>query len=169
MKIVNRALVATATVAVWFNASAWADGQGRIVRPELPSADATGSVQGAIDDCFRAGGGTVRLAKGTWKVGGLRLRSRVTLYLESGCRLLGSRDIEKYYILERDTVEPVDPKIVSHERWYQSDTTYKDTIWRYPGSRWNNALIRLYKATDAAIVGEPDSLIDGANPYDPVG
>ena len=133
------------------------------------AADATKLVQDAIDKAFLAGGGEVRLAKGIYRVGGLRLRSRVTLYLESGAVVKGSRDIEDYYILERDAVEPVDPKLISHERWYQSDTLYKDTIWRYPGNRWNNALIRLYKAEDAAIVGEPGSMIDGSSPYDPEG
>lgn len=131
--------------------------------------DATALVQDAIDKVFRAGGGTVRLTKGEYQIGGIRLRSRVTLYLETGATLKGSRNIEDYYILEKDTVEPVDPRLISHERWYQSDTLYKDTIWRYPGNRWNNALIRLYKAEDAAIIGEAGSMIDGSSPYDPEG
>ena len=138
-------------------------------RPDPVSGDATTIVQGAIDEVFLSGGGTVRLPKGDWHIGGIRLRSNVTLHLESGCRLVGSRDIEDYYILEKDTVEPVDPKLISHERWYQSDTIAKDTIWRFPGNRWNNALIRLYKAENAAIIGEPGSMIDGGNPYDPEG
>lgn len=160
--------LALALAGLFLSGSARA-ADGGTVRLTPEAGDRTAAIQGAIDGCFRAGGGTVRLAKGDYPVGGLRLRSRVTLYLESGCRLLGSRDIARYDILERDTVEPVDPKVLSRERWYQSDTTYKDTIWRWPGSRWNNALIRLYKATDAAIVGEPGSLIDGNNPYDPWG
>lgn len=141
----------------------------KVVRLAADGQDATERIQKAIDCAFLAGGGTVRLAKGEYRVGGLRLRSRVTLYLEAEARLVGSRDIERYYVLERDEIEPVDPKLVSHERWYRSDSTYKDTIWRFPGSRWNNALIRLYKAEDAAIVGEKGSLIDGSNPYDPEG
>ena len=133
------------------------------------AGDSTELVQSAIDKAFLSGGGTVRLTKGEYRIGGIRLRSRVTLYLETGAKLKGSRNIEDYYILEKDTVEPVDPRLISHERWYQSDTLYKDTIWRYPGNRWNNALIRLYKAEDAAIVGEPGSMIDGSSPYDPEG
>ena len=132
-------------------------------------ADATKLLQSAIDKAFLAGGGEVRLAKGTYHVGGLRLRSRVTLYLEAGAIIKGSRNIEDYYVLEKDEIEPVDPALISHERWYHSDSVYKDTIWRYPGNRWNNALIRLYRAEDAAIVGEPGSLIDGSNSYDPEG
>ena len=144
-------------------------GAGETVRLAPADGDSTRTVQAAIDRAFRAGGGVVRLQKGVYAVGGLRLRSRVTLYLESGAMLKGSRNIDDYFILEKDTVEPVDPAVISHEGWYQSDSIYKDTIWRYPGNRWNNALIRLYKAEDAAIVGEPGSLIDGSNPYDPEG
>ncbi len=150
------------------HALAWAS-FGKDVRPERVSGDATEIVQQSIDECYTSGGGTVRLSKGEWNVGGIRLRSRVTLYLESGAHIVGSRDIDRYYVLENDKVEPVDPSLISHEGWYRSDSVYKDTIWRYPGNRWNNALIRLYKAEDAAIVGEPGSLIDGSNPYDPEG
>ena len=131
--------------------------------------DRTADIQCAIDDCFQKGGGTVRLAKGDYPIGGLRLRSRVTLYLESGCRLLGSRDIERYFILEKDAVEPVDPKIISRVGWIRADYVDKDTFHRYPGNRWNNAIIRLYRATDAAIVGETGSMIDGRNAFDPLG
>ena len=36
-------------------------------------------------------------------------------------------------------------------------------------SRWNNAIIRLYRAHDAKIIGEPGSVIDGRDSYDPLG
>ena len=144
-------------------------GEKVTLRPAVPTGNATATVQGAIDECFKAGGGTVRLAKGDWRIGGIRLRSRVTLYLESGAKLIGSRNVEDYFILENDKVEPVDPALISHEQWYRSDSTMKDTIWRFPGNRWNNALIRLYRAKDAAIVGEKGSLIFGDNPYDEQG
>lgn len=146
-----------------------APGASQQIRLSPCEGDRTADIQGAIDDCFRAGGGTVRLAKGDYPVGGLRLRSRVTLYLEEGCRLIGSRDIERYYILEKDTVEPVDPKVISHVGWIRADYVDKDTFHRYPGNRWNNAVIRLYRAIDAAIVGEPGSVIDGNNAFDPEG
>ena len=54
--------------------------------------DATARIQRAIDDCFRAGGGMVRVAKGEYNVKSLRLRSNVTLYLESGVCLRASRN-----------------------------------------------------------------------------
>lgn len=145
-------------------------GEGRtVVRPECGSGDMTAVVQTAIDDAFRAGGGTVRLVKGDWRIGGIRVRSNVTLYLESGCKLIGSRRIEDYRILANDRVEPVEPELISDVGWMRSDSQEKDTITRYPGNRWNNALIRFFRAENAALVGEPGSLIFGDNPYDPLG
>lgn len=133
------------------------------------AGDATVAVQGAIDAAFLSGGGTVRLSKGDWHIGGIRIRSNVTLYLESGCRLIGSRNINDYAILGKDEIEPVDPGLVSNDGWNRSDSQDKDTIYRYPGNRWNNALIRFFRAENAALVGEPGSLIFGDNPYDPLG
>lgn len=136
----------------------------------LPTrGDATAAIQSEIDRAFKSGGGTVVVGRGEWSLKALRLRSRVTLYLESGAKLIGSRNVEDYFILERDTVEPVDPAVISHDRWMLSDSCGRDTLTRYPGNRWNNGLIRLYKATDAAIVGEPGSVIFGNNPYDEKG
>ena len=142
---------------------------GLELRPACVTGDATAAIQGAIDRCFRAGGGVVRLSRGEWRTGGLRLRSRVTLYLESGAKLVGVRDVSRYSIIAEDAVEPVDPALIRDDAWTTSDSTMRDTIWRYPGNRWNNALIRLYRAKDAAIIGEPDSVIFGNNPYDEKG
>ena len=143
---------------------------GRLVlRPDCTGGDSTETIQEAIDRCFKAGGGVVRLMRGDWLTGGLRLRSRVTLYLESGARLVGVRDVSRYSILAADKVEPVDPALIRDDEWRTSDTTMKDTVWRYPGNRWNNALIRLFRAKDAALIGEPGSVIFGDNPYDEKG
>ena len=43
-----------------------------------------------------AGGGVVYAPPGIFLIGGLELKSRVTLYLEAGCTLLGSTSIEDY-------------------------------------------------------------------------
>ena len=67
----------------------------------------TNQIQKAFDDCFLAGGGEVRLTKGLYPVGGLRLRSNTTLYLESGAILKASRNVEDYKILEKDAIEPL--------------------------------------------------------------
>ena len=56
----------------------------------------TKAVQLAIDEAAGAGGGTVYAPPGAFLVGGLELKSGVTLYLEAGCTLLGSTSIDDY-------------------------------------------------------------------------
>ena len=48
------------------------------------------------------------------------------------------------------------------------DRKTNDHILKY-ASRWNNAIIRILRARDVQIVGEPGSVIDGCDSYDPVG
>lgn len=56
----------------------------------------TSSLQAAIDACAAAGGGTVRFPAGTYLSGTLILKSKVTLWLESGAVLLGSTDLKNF-------------------------------------------------------------------------
>jgi polygalacturonase len=56
----------------------------------------TKAIQRAIDSVFQAGGGLVYAPPGTFLIGGIELKSRVTLYLEAGCILLGSTSIDDY-------------------------------------------------------------------------
>jgi polygalacturonase len=56
----------------------------------------TKAIQRAIDEISRAGGGVVHAPSGIFLVGGLELKSRVTLYLDAGCTLLGSTSIDDY-------------------------------------------------------------------------
>lgn len=56
----------------------------------------TAAIQKAIDRCAEQGGGLVRLPSGVWLTGTLYLASHVTLHLEKGCTLLGSRDRNDY-------------------------------------------------------------------------
>jgi polygalacturonase len=56
----------------------------------------TAAIQKAIDRCAARGGGTVRLPEGTWLTGTVYLQSNLTLVLEKGCTLLGSRKHEDY-------------------------------------------------------------------------
>ncbi|MBL8229860.1 MAG: glycoside hydrolase family 28 protein, partial [Bryobacterales bacterium] len=56
----------------------------------------TNAIQRAIDAASEAGGGRVYFAPGRYLSGGLALRSRVTLELENGATLLGSRDLNHY-------------------------------------------------------------------------
>ena len=56
----------------------------------------TESIQKAIDSCSAAGGGVVCFPAGTYLSGTIVLKSRVTLRLESGAALLGSRNLDDY-------------------------------------------------------------------------
>ena len=138
------------------------------VRPV--EGDATATLQKAFDDCFLAGGGTVTVEKGEYAVGGLRLRSNTTLLLKSGAVLKASRDCDDYDILAGDRVEPVPegdfaPGVV----WVTpSKRKTNDHILKC-ASRWNNAVIRILRARNVRIIGEPGSIIDGCDSYDPVG
>lgn len=129
----------------------------------------TREIQNAIDDCFLRGGGEVVIPKGEYLVGGLRLRSHVTLHLLEDAVLLGSPDPEDYAGYIHDTVEPIPP-----EEWEKPvDTVSPDAtkicVSVIPYSRWNNAVIRGIRATDIAVIGEKGSMIHGQNCYDPQG
>ena len=56
----------------------------------------TEQIQRAIDSCAAAGGGTVVFPAGTYRSGGLHLKSNVTLQFEKGATLAGSRNLEDY-------------------------------------------------------------------------
>lgn len=56
----------------------------------------TNSIQNAVDQCAKDGGGTVHLPTGNWLTGTIYLESHVTLWLDSGCVLLGSK-VKKDY------------------------------------------------------------------------
>ena len=135
--------------------------------------DETEDVQRRLDDCFRAGGGTVTLEKGVYRVGGLRVRSNTTLHLKAGAVLLGTRSVAAYDIMGSDGFEPLDAEDVPRE-----DSTWiparlrkgkRNMAFARAGSRWNNAIIRIYKATNVKIVAEKGAVIDGQNSYDPQG
>ncbi len=126
-------------------------------------------IQKAIDACFLAGGGEVVIPSGTYPIRGLRLRSNTTLHLLKDCVLEASRDPEDYFILDNDTVEPVDPSEIDHAEWHSVSEDPNLPFFRTKGSRWNNAIIRIYDAHNVAIIGEEGSVIDGKNSYDPLG
>ena len=111
--------------------------------------DDTDALQAAIDGAWRAGGGTVEVAAGEHLVRGLLLRSNVTLHLQAGAVLVGSRNADDYEVLKRETLQPELAKIAP---------------WR-----WANAIIRASGIENAAVIGEEGSVIDGRNCYDPQG
>lgn len=73
---------------VWDVRGYGAGGDGKILD--------TQAIQTAIDKCHEAGGGKVYLSGGTFLSGTLYLKSHVTLHVENGAVLLGSRHQEDY-------------------------------------------------------------------------
>jgi len=128
----------------------------------------TRQIQNAIDACFLGGGGEVVIPTGTYLVAGLRLRSGVTLHLLENAILLGSLDPEDYFAYLNDTVEPISDE---ERTAYVSTAKEGAELWEdsRPCSRWNNAIIRAYKAKHIAIIGESGSAICGQNCYDEQG
>jgi hypothetical protein len=59
----------------------------------------TAAIQGAIDACAQAGGGTVYLPAGHYVSGSLFLESDITLYLDAGAVLLGSERMADYPVI----------------------------------------------------------------------
>ncbi len=56
----------------------------------------TQAIQNAVDQCAANGGGTVYFPAGTWLTGTIYLESHITLWLDSGCLLLGSKEKKDY-------------------------------------------------------------------------
>ncbi len=139
----------------------------------------TDKIQAAIDHCFAQGGGTVIVPEGVWNTGDIRLRSNITLYLQSGAVLKGSTDPEEYFHYRNDPVEPLssdqitDNGFIFFDQIPNNDSYQEDKeeyqIFRRPGSRWNNAIIRAIGADNVSIIGEKGSFIDGSNCYDALG
>lgn len=77
----------------------------------------TQAIQGAIDACADAGGGTVWVPAGRYLTGTLRLKSRVDLHLDSGAVLLGSTNLDDY------------PSISGEYRSYTDKYTVKSLIY----------------------------------------
>ena len=121
----------------------------------------TKEIQNAIDTCFSTGGGRVIVPCGMFLTGGLRIRSNVELYLESGAILRGSRDPEDYMDYKNDTLEPVTIEAVGN-----TPKTCQSAVCT---SRWSNGLIRAIDAHDFAVIGEKGSYLDGDNCFDPEG
>ncbi len=54
------------------------------------------AIQTAIDQAAATGGGTVFFPPGDYVTGTIRLRDNVTVYLENGCTVWGSKDLNDY-------------------------------------------------------------------------
>ena len=77
----------------------------------------TASIQKAVDECSKAGGGTVYLPSGTFLSGTIYMKTGVTLRLAAGCTLLGSADLKDY------------PPTVQAFRSYTDNYTDKSLIY----------------------------------------
>lgn len=97
----------------------------------------TRAIQAAIDGCAAAGGGTVLLPPGRFLTGTLHLREHVTLRLEPGAVLLGSKRLEDYPVLH-------------------------DAVSSYTSNYTERSLIRADGAAGIAITGA--GAIDGNGP-----
>ena len=136
---------------------------------KVSNTDMTAEIQKAIDSCFLNGGGKIVLENGVYEIGGIRLRSNCTLYLKEGVTLKGVREIEAYNILANDKIEPVKEEYQTDILWTPPHARKTFDHMTKAGSRWNNALIRILDAHDVNIVAEKGAVIDGNDPYDPVG
>lgn len=116
----------------------------------------TKAIQKAIDTCFLSGGGQVRIPCGIFLTGGLRLRSNVELYLESGAILKGSQNSADYESFLQDELEPIQQETPDPDRHPYTIAT----------SPWNYGLIHAIGAENIAIIGEKGSYLDGSNAYD---
>jgi len=77
----------------------------------------TKSIQAAIDACSKSGGGTVWFPAGRYVSGTIYLRSHVTLFLDAGAVLEGSKNLEDY------------PVTISKVRSYSDNYTNKSLIY----------------------------------------
>ena len=83
----------------------------------------TGAIQKAIDQCHKDGGGTVYFAPGTFLSGTIYMKTGVTLKLDAGCTLLGSKDLTDY------------PPTVQAFRSYTDNYTEKSLIYAEKAER----------------------------------
>lgn len=104
----------------------------------------TAAIQKAIEACAAAGGGQVRFPPGAYLSGTVYLKSKVTLYLDAGATLVGTKDLARY----RQFSPPAG--------------TFEARL-----GAWHRALILGEGVEDVAIAGP--GRIDGNKVFDPKG
>lgn len=79
-------------------------GDGKVMNTE--------AIQKAIDICHEKGGGRVVCSPGVYKTGSIFLKSNVELYLERGCKIVGSEDLNDYreLIASGFNLKKIEPK-----------------------------------------------------------
>lgn len=111
-----------------------------------------------VFDLCKEQGGTVVIPKGKYHVAALRMWSNTTLYLESGAELYGSDECGDYEVF------PI-PESVEMRSDMEMISQYYGTPWE----TYRRAIITAYGEKNISIIGEPNSIIDGQNCYDPNG
>lgn len=112
-------------------------------------------IQNALDRCAEAGGEVV-LSDGQWRIGSLRMYSNTTLHLSSGTELIASDRIEDYE----------DFHVPSTLGYLKSP--WMCDAWHLP-EHYILAPIVAFDAENVAVIGDPGSVIDGSDCYDPEG
>ncbi len=116
--------------------------------------DESAVVQAKIDAAWKQGGGEVTLAKGEHYLRPLRLRSKVTLRLAAGAKVILSREFSDYEgLLLCDKIEPVALEELKSNK--------SENLAR----RSQSAAFVIYKAKDVKIIAEKGATIDGRNCY----
>jgi polygalacturonase len=129
------ALAAMATVPAYGAGEGWISVRRHGAKGNGIAIDSD-AINRTIDEVAKRGGGTVYVPAGTYACFTIRLRSRITLYLESGAILLAAAPIPgRGY----DLAEPIDPAIAG----------YQD----FGHSHWRNSLIYGEGLHDVTIAG----------------
>ena len=128
----------------------------RLELPAEPGRLQTVYIQEALDRCRDAGGGEVVLSAGQWHIGSVRMYSNTTLYLSAGCRLTASDHWQDYE----------DFHVPSTLGYLKSPFVVKE--WNLP-PHYIVAPIVAFDAENVAVIGEPGSVIDGSDCFDPAG
>ena len=117
----------------------------------------TKEIQAVLDLC-KNGGGTVVVPKGKYYLAAVRMWANTTLYLESGAELYSSDNCEDYEVF------PI-PEGVEMRSDMELITQYYGKAW----DTYRRAMITAYGQDNISIIGEPGSILDGRNCYDPNG
>lgn len=136
---------------------------------EVKTYGATKAIQNEIDKAFLSGGGAVIVSDGEYRVSTIRLRSRVSLILKKGVRLVASKNPDDYKYSAAGDIEPLENKDLTDVLWEPWNVRKNYDFMTKPGSRWNAAIIKAIDAENISIIGEEGSYIDGSDCYDPSG
>ena len=104
----------------------------------------TPAINKAVEACAAAGGGQVLFPPGRYLSGTIHLKSHVTLFLEAGATLVGTRNLDEYQ-------HPIPPEFLPEAKW----------------GKWHRALILGDGLEDIAIAGH--GVVDGNKVFDPTG